>query len=561
MQVDLLYFPSSSLRTTEWHLGDCRVLWDNPRTLAPVIEAWLDTTTADYCLFWDLSLGSPDTQAVLDTLNLPGDIWHSGLCLGMRGLPSLIDYVNPTWMLNRDANPEIVSTSWRMTLKACLMRTGIMRQLGGLDASFDTLDGAALDMGHRYMTRGAFMRHVPGLLPYHREQQRSAPGLTLYDELRLIGQQYGWKWAHWSLFRAALKGDSLLSLARAYKRLKREKVRPLPAPYKRTQADKKEFEAEEWRDKITVLIPTLERYPYLKNELFQLRRQTVAPLEIIVIDQTPDGERQMDIASEFSDLPIRLFHQNALGQCTAWNKGLLESRGEYILFLGDDADRIEPTFLEKFLRTFQTYGADMVASVVDEVGAGPPPFSCTFMRISDIFPIAMIKREALRLSGLMDFAYDRAKRADGDLGMRCHCSGALMVLNPEIRLLHHRAPQGGLRKHGVRVVTYANSKKSIRLRNLPSVSEIYLTLRHFSRRQAHEELWLRTFSSMTARDGKVKRLLKTLLGVVTLPDTLWQIRQRYLQAVKLLNDYPQIPTFPEPVPEPVEPEIAAQASQ
>lgn len=543
MQVDLLYFPLPHQARVDWSLGDCRVLLDNPKTLAPVIDAWLEISKADYCLFWDMKLGVPDPIAVMETLRLPGDVWHAGLKLGMAGLPKLIDFVNPTWMLNRDANPDIVSSSWRMSLKACLIRTDVLRQLGCIDPSFDTLDGAALDMGHRFIARGAFMRHVPSLVSEN--QNVAAPELTIDDELRFIRQQYGQKWFRWSMWRGLLNGYSLPKLKRAYRKLKRERARPLPGPFKRSDLRETPFNRAEWHRKVTVLIPTLERYPYLRNELFQLRDQTIRPLEIIVVDQTPLAERDAALPAEFSDLPLRVIYQDTLGQCTAWNAGLLASKGEYILFLGDDADRIAPDFLERFLRTFQTHHADMVASVVDEVGAGPPPFSCTFMRVSDIFPIAMVRRELLEKSGLMDFAYDRAKRADGDLGMRCYCCGALMVLDPSINLLHHRAPSGGLRKHGVRVVTYASSKRSLTQRNLPSASEIYLNLRHFSPRQVREELWLRTFGSLAIRGNSRRKVLKLLFGSLYLPSTLWQIRKRYLQAVAMLQDFPQIPTLAE----------------
>src|SRR5436190_6788131 len=102
MQVDLLYFPLPHQASVQWSLGDCRVLLEKPKTLAPVIDAWLEISKADYCLFWDMKLGAPDPIAVMETLRVPGDVWHAGLKLGMAGLPKVIDFVNPTWMLNRD---------------------------------------------------------------------------------------------------------------------------------------------------------------------------------------------------------------------------------------------------------------------------------------------------------------------------------------------------------------------------------------------------------------------------------------------------------------------------
>ena len=77
------------------------------------------------------------------------------------------------------------------------------------------------------------------------------------------------------------------------------------------------------------------------------------------------------------------------------------------------------------------------------------PDAFTLRRASDVFPTnnTMLRKSALRLSGLFDLAYEHGPRADGDLGMRLYLSGARMLLDPEIRVLHHHAPSGGLRTH------------------------------------------------------------------------------------------------------------------
>ena len=78
-----------------------------------------------------------------------------------------------------------------------------------------------------------------------------------------------------------------------------------------------------------------------------------------------------------------------------------------------------------------------------------PPRSAEFQRfrVSDTFPTnnSMVTRTALDRSGWFDPAYDRGDRADHDLGMRLYLSGARMVMDPRIDLLHNHAPRGGLR--------------------------------------------------------------------------------------------------------------------
>ncbi len=116
-----------------------------------------------------------------------------------------------------------------------------------------------------------------------------------------------------------------------------------------------------------------------------------------------------------------------------------------------------------------------------------------------------------------------------------------MVLNPNISVLHHHAPRGGLRAHGARVITYASSRSRLLHRHLPSVSEIYLAKRYFTDRQVRESLWLRAFGTLSVRGSRWKKLAKGVLGLVLLPDTLRRIRSRYRQAEAMLGKYPQIP--------------------
>jgi glycosyltransferase involved in cell wall biosynthesis len=539
VKIDLLFFGNSETRV-RWSLGSAMSLPANPADAAQAIGEWLRDTTAEFALFWDATLGQPDENRMIALAARPGDVFHAGLRLGLGNTPSAVDFVRPTWMFNCDAPASIESTSWRVSMRACLARTDVIRQLGSVDASFDTLDAAALDMGHRYLANGAVVRHVPEFVSANADPRPAS--ITYHDEFRFVRNQYGRRWMYWSAFRALANQWAPLEVASAVVRVATSAATPTPAPYQ-SRTTMAATKPSHWHDRISILIPTLERYSYLRNELLQLREQTIRPKDIVIVDQTNPPDEAKAIRDEFADLPIRYIHQTTTGQCTAWNAALQAAGGDYLLFLGDDADRLTPDFLERFAARFDRSQADMVASVVEEVGAGGPPESCRFLRVSDIFPIAMIKREVLRTTGLMDFAYDRAKRADGDLAMRCYLAGALMILDPAISPLHHRAPRGGLRKHGVRVVTRATSRQVIRQRHLPSASEIYLAMRYFAPQHLREELWIQTVSSLSGGKSRAQRLLKLLYGLYKLPNSVSQIRGEREAAQAMLKQFPQIPTF------------------
>ena len=119
-------------RRPDWPLGAVLGGEPTPRTVHDLVRQHLATSPADAWLFWDSGLGVPDPARVQKVLGLPGHLWHAGLRLGTGGRPGLFDFTAPTWMLNRDPSPDIEATSWRLSLRACLVRTSVLRRIGGV---------------------------------------------------------------------------------------------------------------------------------------------------------------------------------------------------------------------------------------------------------------------------------------------------------------------------------------------------------------------------------------------------------------------------------------------
>ena len=521
-----------------WPLGDAWATEPTPLALHRLVEERLPSSEADSCLFWDSRLGVPSAKRVQEVLTRPGDLWHAGLRLGMGGAPGLIDFIYPTWMLNSDPESDIEATSWRLTLRACLVKTDALRQVGGVCPDFRSLEGAALELGHRFVMHGVMTRHIPSLIA---EELPSFSSLwCLEDELRFVYYRYGGFWSRLALIRALMVGYT--SLGKAFRAWRNVYGTERPSKRQSFIHNKSGPPIDGEITRVSVLIPTLDRYEYLRNLLRQLRDQTIMPLEIIVVDQTAKEHRDSTLAGEFNDLPLKVMYLDQPGQCSSRNAGLCAAEGDYILFIDDD-DEVPPALIEKHLENLCRFEADASCGVADEVGAGPLPESFTRIRTSDVFPTnnSLVRKDVLRRSGLFDLAYERGQRADGDLGMRLYLSGALMVLNPDISVLHHHAPSGGLRAHKARVVTYASSRQRLTHRHLVSPTEIYLAMRYFSARQLREELWLRTLGTFIIRGSKLKQVLKFIVSLLYLPDTLWKTRKRYRQADSMRRRFPQIP--------------------
>lgn len=517
-----------------WSPGAARAIEPTPRA---VRDAIVGEPPSGHLLFWDARLGAPNVDSICQLATKPGHIWHAGLRLGMNGQPGLLDFITPLWMLNRDPPPDIEATSWRLSLRACLLDSEVIRQLGGPLPDFETLEGAALELGHRYIMRGAVLRHVPAMI----ERSLSIDTLPLADEFRFLRRRFGSFWNGWALMRAILtRYAPPQGLLRAWWSVRGVSSPRRQTPFRHPRREDTGNDIESAH--VTVLIPTIERYPYLRTLLGQLRAQTVRPREVVIVDQTREGRRDERLAADFADLPLKVIRLDRAGQCSARNVGIKASQGEHLLFIDDD-DEISPDLIARHLANLRQFQAEVSSGKADEDGAGPLPYAFTYTRVGDVFPTnnTLIRREVLLRSGLFDLAYERMPRADGDLGMRIYLSGASMIYNPEISVIHHHAPRGGLRTHRARVITYASSRSRLFHRQLPGPSEVYLGLRYFTPRQVREALWIAASGTLAMRGSMLRRAAKLIIGLIAMPDTWLRIRAAYRRARAMLQDYPQIP--------------------
>jgi glycosyltransferase involved in cell wall biosynthesis len=484
-------------------------------------------------VFWDGALGPPD----LDGLELRDDeVVHAGLRLGLRAQPPLIDYVQPTWMLNADPSSSIRAASWRLSLRACVIATNVLRQLGGVLDGFHSLDAASLELGHRYITSGAFVWHDPRL---------GVPGgdvaaeIDLHDQVLFMSARFGAFWARWALFRAARANEVRIGEALAVART----IETPPASRARLQR-RRRAATPSTHALVSVVIPTLDRYPYLRRLLPQLATQTHPVHEILVIDQTAEADLDPDLELDHAQLPLRVLRQSVPGQCTARNAAVRQATGTHILFLDDDVE-IATTLVAQHMQSLAEHDADVCCGIVEEPDVPLPPVEERYVRTSDVFPTgnSMVRREVLERSGLFDLAYDRKMCEDGDLGTRLYLAGARMVLDATISLFHHRAPRGGLRAHAARRITYASSRHQITHRNLPHASQVYLAKRYFNAKQVREMLVLSTWGTLRARGSLLRQGAKLAFGLGVLPDTKQKIDNACREANAMLSEFPRIETL------------------
>jgi len=88
--------------------------------------------------------------------------------------------------------------------------------------------------------------------------------------------------------------------------------------------------------RVSVIIPTYQHAITIKRCLDAVLRQTLAPSEVIVIDDGSTDETRRVVEPFISQGTVRYLFQENRGSNPARNRGFRESSGEYVIFL--DAD-------------------------------------------------------------------------------------------------------------------------------------------------------------------------------------------------------------------------------
>src|SRR5690606_32091008 len=97
---------------------------------------------------------------------------------------------------------------------------------------------------------------------------------------------------------------------------------------------------------VSYIIPTMSRQDYTLALLADLSAQTHLPLQVVVVDATPEAERDQNVydASAYPFV-LDIIWQKSKGSCRARNEAIAICRGDYIVF-GDDDIRIPSNFIE-----------------------------------------------------------------------------------------------------------------------------------------------------------------------------------------------------------------------
>jgi glycosyltransferase involved in cell wall biosynthesis len=222
---------------------------------------------------------------------------------------------------------------------------------------------------------------------------------------------------------------------------------------------------------VSVIIPTLNRYEYLKDVLADLEKQTYKNFDVWICDQTDDYQ------SEFYrdwDLKLNVFQQEKKALWRARNECICRSDGAFLLFFDDDS-RVEPNWIEEHLKVVSP--RRISAGVTDTVVGGGKGIKSDIYHLSDSLDTGnvMINRGVFEIAGFFDEKFEKLRMGDGEYGLRCLLNGFEIISNPLAGRIHLKGESGGLRQMGAWDAIHSIGLFKPR----PIPSSLYLARKHF----------------------------------------------------------------------------------
>jgi len=228
---------------------------------------------------------------------------------------------------------------------------------------------------------------------------------------------------------------------------------------------------------IDVVIPTIGRKKYLKDTLDDLAKQSICPVNVIIVEQNAEtaSVSELDyITNENWPFTIKHIFTHQCGACNARNLALNQITSEWVFFADDDI-RMEPEFMQTAFQNIIDFGAEAVSVACCQKGEKPKHHTI----LQPVFfssGCSLVRSE--KLKGLeFSMGYEFGFGEDSDFGMQLRNIGCDVLYLPKPQILHLKAPVGGFRTQPQ--LAWKNEKYQPK----PSPTLMLYFLRHYTIQQ------------------------------------------------------------------------------
>ncbi|MFN0173360.1 MAG: glycosyltransferase family 2 protein [Saprospiraceae bacterium] len=439
-----------------------------------------------------------------------------------------LKYVNPVWYFNLQTT--LISSFFYDIEKM----TRDEQKIVDLDHNFSTATIAKRDAAYQMWHKG-FIKSVAFALPI--EVYQAKP--TRADNYRFIRRHFHSIWS-WYILLVRLVGlnNPFKEISAFIAQSGTKRIKPYISVFSHKESyNQFESNVSLSAPKVSVIIPTLNRYPFLADALKDLEKQDYPNFEVIVIDQS--SPFQEDFYKKF-DLSITVRKQHEKALWLARNTAIRLSNADYLLFFDDDS-RVEKDWISQHLKCIDFFKTDISAGVsISKIGDKVPE-NYRHFRWADQLDTgnALIKRKVFEKIGLFDRQFEGQRMGDGEFGLRAHLADFSSISNCHAQRLHLKVSEGGLREMG----SWDGFRPKSWFAPRPVPSVLYFFRRYFSPKTVMLGMIIGVLPSIVPYRFKKNRwLLMTgsLLSVLLLPLIFIQVLRSWIISTDKMKEGPKI---------------------
>lgn len=438
--------------------------------------------------------GNPDFTKLEALSSEFGDIWHSSFEQGLKNAFMELAYQTATffWFI-KDFDNLDQCVSWRINPNHFAVRKSVWETLNGFDLEYKNTYLQAFDFGYNALRfQGAVPLYCKGLFV---SEEKESTHITAKDRYAFFVKNFKKAHAYYMVYRKGFwninEWNALLFAKKNFKKTTKSLI-----------VEPRELKPLQGNPTVSYIIPTMMRQDFTLNLLADLKNQTYKPTQVVVVDATPEGQRDESLYNP-SNYPFELIvkWQQSKGSCRARNEAIDLCQGEYIVF-GDDDLRLLPTYIENHLRFLQTYNAEACNGLdiradhqqqnLDDLNAklaayGPNRYTVGAAQFFNNANNCVKRKVVSQLVG-NDINYDGGYGEDNDFGLSITKIGVTVLQNPFSNSLHLKPPVGGYRFWGSQAKIIGKKRKKQPweldhpvkwLKPIPSPTIMYYFYKHF----------------------------------------------------------------------------------